>query len=536
MQTSNLPDKSSSSGGQAHPGTGRELLSVTACVVSLFLVAVMMWQSDGVPGLPLEPTSKAVIAELHRLGGRAWADEAGRVIRVELARLPIGNDDLAILSKLPHLQSLNLRGINVFKGTLSNDGLRHISGLTQLRSLNLSANHLLNDPSLMHIRKLKRLESLNLTGTRIGNDGLIHLRGLSRLKRLLLPSRTWRRGEQGEKIQVPGGVTIDGLVHLAGSSIEYLDGSFGGDDLHKRLGAIPNLRHYQISWDTPTDRDLHHLQKWKRMEALEVTLSDGWRDTSRLHLLKGLSNIRTLGLGSRRDGDEPVDWSSLAVLGELRQLDGLRLYGVNDEALAALPNMESLRRLDLTCSTITGSGLAELARFPNLRELALDRFTVTDEGLAQLREVTQLQVLHLDSTPFRGEGFSWISHGPDDRTAADVTFTNDGLRHLKHLPKLRLLALNEVAVTDAAMANLRHVESLENLSMQNARITDAGLVHLRSLLRLKSLNFIGSKVTHEAAAEFHKLIPTCHISDNWCCGCMTFYSIEPVNQPESDRH
>ncbi|MDA1161099.1 MAG: hypothetical protein O2983_15955 [Planctomycetota bacterium] len=99
-----------------------------------------------------------------------------------------------------------------------------------------------------------------------------------------------------------------------------------------------------------------------------------------------------------------------------------------------------------------------------------------------------------------------------------------------------MLLLNEVAVTDTAMANLRHVESLEILSMQNAKITDAGLVHLRGLLNLKRLSFEGSTVTLEAAAELHKLILTCHISDNWCCGCMTFYAIEPVNQPESDRH
>jgi Leucine-rich repeat (LRR) protein len=263
------------------------------------------------------------------------------------------------------------------------------------------------------------------------------------------------------------------------------------------------------------------------MKALQVNLNDGWKDSSRLHLLKGLSNLRTLDLSSAKIGNDPADWSGLAVLGKLRQLDGLRLSGVRDDALAALPQMDSLRRLDLTCSTITGSGFADLARFPNLRELALDRFTVTDEGLAQLRHVPQLQVLHLDTTPFRGDGFSWLSSSSHGRTAADVTFTNEGLRHLKHMPNLRVLFLNEVAVTDAGLAHLQHVESLEVLAMQNARITDAGLVHLRGLLNLESLSFKGSTVTIDAAAELHKQIPTCHISDNWCCGCLAF---QPIRQ------
>lgn len=525
MQTPISVDEPLKACSSTNIGPARCLWPLAACVVSLLSATALMWAFDGHARVDQEPTCKEIIVELHRLGGRVWADEGGRVIRVELARVPIGDDDLAILSKLPHLQWLNLRGINVFKGTMTNDGLRHISGLTQLRLLNLSANHLLNSPSLFHIRKLKKLEWLDLTGTRIGNEGLTHLRDLPRLKRLRLPSQTWRRGDHGEKIWVPGGVTIDGLVHLAGSSIEYLEGSFGGDKLCERLGAIPNLSHYHITWDSPSDRDLVHLQNWKRMEALQVSLSGGWKDSSRLHLLKELSNLRTLELGARRDGDERVDWSSLDVLGELRQLDGLRLYGICDDALAALPQMNSLRRLDLTCSTITGSGFSELARFPNLRELALDRFTVTDEGLAQLRHVPQLQVLHLDSTPFRGEGFSWMYHGPDDRTATDITFTIDGLRHLKHMPNLRVLFLNEVAVTDAGLAHLQHVESLEVLAMQNARITDAGLVHLRGLSNLKSLSFEGSNVTRDAAAELHKLIPTCHISDNWCCGCLAFSPI-----------
>jgi hypothetical protein len=44
-------------------------------------------------------------------------------------------------------------------------------------------------------------------------------------------------------------------------------------------------------------------------------------------------------------------------------------------------------------------------------------------------------------------------------------------------------------------------------------------------LNLESLSFEGSTVTIDAAAELHKLIPTCHISDNWCCGCLAFSAI-----------
>jgi hypothetical protein len=63
--------------------------------------------------------------------------------------------------------------------------------------------------------------------------------------------------------------------------------------------------------------------------------------------------------------------------------------------------------------------------------------------------------------------------------------------------------------------------------MQNTRIMDAGLVHFRGLLNLESLSFEGSTVTIDADAELYKLIPNCHINDNWCCGCLAF---QPIRQ------
>lgn len=450
---------------------GRSVVALAACVVSLATVVAMIC----VPvSQPPAPTSKTLISQIQRLGGRVWGDDYGRVTGVELARVPIGNDDLAVLSQLPHLRWLNLRGINVFKGTLTNDGLRHISKLTQLRSLNLSANLAISDPALNHIRNLTRLEFLNLSGTQVGNDGLRQLHKLTHLKRLRLPTRTWRHGKNREKIWLEGGVDIEGLKHLAGSSIEYFDCSASGKDLFKRLGALANLRRCDGMWGTPTDRDLIHLQRWKRMEVLSIQLSDGWRASFRLRLLKGLSNLRVLSIHGRKSDSDVTDYSGLAALGSLSHLHSLRLHAVTDEALSALSPMPSLRRLDLTYSTITGSGFQALAKFPNLQELALDRFTVTDGGLGQLPYLPNLEVLHLDSMPLSGEGLAWHGKTPDARTTAAVTFTNEGLRHLKHVPNLRVLLLNDVGVTDAGLTHLRDLEKLEVLSLQNSNITDAG--------------------------------------------------------------
>jgi F-box/leucine-rich repeat protein 14 len=503
---------------------GRSAVAL-ACSVAGIVAAMFVMSTIGREDwLPQGPTDRDLITQIQRLGGRVWVDEQQRVIRVELARLPLGDDDLAVLTKLPHLQWLNLRGINAFKGTLSDDGLRHLSQLTRLRHLNLSANTRLTDASLPPLKNLHRLEWLDLSMTNVTDDGIGHLQSLPVLRRLRVPSTTWRLGPDGNRINIRN-VTTDGLRKLAGMPLESLDGAFGKTGFFEAISGLPKLRHYRTGWPSPNDRDLIHLQKLRHLETLSVGLSDGWKNSSRLHGLKGMSGLRVLEMGGILADGETPDWSGLSVLGELQQLEGLRLTGVTDEALASLPAIRSLRKLDLAFAQITGSGLQELARFPNLQGLMLDCFTVTDDGLAQLRHLPQLRVLGLDGTPFRGDGFSWTYRLDEGRTVADVTFTNDGLKHLSPLQKLRVLRLNGVGITDAGLVYLGQLGQLESLGITKSSITDAGLIRLYDLRYLKGISFDGSKVSREAALKLHERLG-CAISDNWCCGCMGFSAIE----------
>jgi len=76
-----------------------------------------------------------------------------------------------------------------------------------------------------------------------------------------------------------------------------------------------------------------------------------------------------------------------------------------------------------------------------------------------------------------------LSHIPDD----------DVLRHLKHLPEVTFLMLDE-GMTDEALKYLRHVPDLEELWLEDG-ITDDGLRHLRHVPALRRLQLFSDEMT-----------------------------------------
>ena len=160
-----------------------------------------------------------------------------------------------------------------------------------------------------------------------------------------------------------------------------------------------------MCWSDPYVSDLVHLQDFTQLETLCITLRKGWSDTSRLHQLRTMTGLKTLEIGGRQTTDERADWSGLAVLAALPNLQRLRLHGITDGGLAHLPQLPQLEVLDLSGSAVDGSGLRHLDDMPQLQALSLNRSAITDSGLASLRAVPQLEELRLDGNPFHDGGF-----------------------------------------------------------------------------------------------------------------------------------
>jgi hypothetical protein len=101
------------------------------------------------------------------------------IVYVNLARAPLGDDDLArLLQKLAALgtiRELALSGTEVTDAGIAGVGL-----LIDLRQLWVNETRI-TDKSLANISRLHRLQNLQLQQTKITDDGLRHLRGMSSL-------------------------------------------------------------------------------------------------------------------------------------------------------------------------------------------------------------------------------------------------------------------------------------------------------------------------------------------------------------------
>jgi hypothetical protein len=147
----------------------------------------------------------------------------------------VGFDD----AKTARLEGLNdLESLEVDFQKLSNAGLAHLRTLTALKELDLrtapwvigDADNVLTDAGLAHLARLKSLETLRLPRG-IGDSGLIHLRGLTNLKRLSL----WHTG-----------VTDDGLMHLTAltklESLELPRSTVTDAGVERLQQALPGLK------------------------------------------------------------------------------------------------------------------------------------------------------------------------------------------------------------------------------------------------------------------------------------------------------
>lgn len=206
-----------------------------------------------------------------------------------------------------------------------------------------AASYQLKRVDLRHLRMLHALESLDLTGCyQISDDGLIHLRGLSHLKSLILT----------------------------------------------RLGRTSFTQDLRLS-----DAAMIHLQGLTGLQELSLEGSDV-SDTG----LKSLSNMRkmvNLDLGATRVSD-----TGLRLLGGMKDLKTLNLHDtrITDAGLRELLAFARLEELDLGGTEITDRGILLLRGLPALKVLNVDKTRVTSEGLAGLMQTFPMLEVTSDLT------------------------------------------------------------------------------------------------------------------------------------------
>ena len=85
-----------------------------------------------------------------------------------------------------------------------------------------------------------------------------------------------------------------------------------------------------------------------------------------------------------------------------------------------------------------------------------------------------------------------LDHIVELRLSGSKGLTDEGLRSLSGLPRLRHLDLSGVPLTDGGLAVLRELPALESLVLAWTRVTDRGALHLAACERLRAVNLMGT--------------------------------------------
>ncbi|MCB9750143.1 MAG: hypothetical protein H6713_09090 [Myxococcales bacterium] len=450
-----------------------------------------------------EPSALASITALDL----AFAEED------RIARLDSGADDCArvdlsqLADRMPALERLRISGCaEAARVALESAG----AGLRELELANLT----LGTATLVRLAGMPGLRALTLTRVRLEPTAdAIPLRGLSNVERMTL-----RELERDTALSM-------------------------------LLQRAPRLREANIIGAWAGHRAMESLAEAKRLERL--TLVDTRVGNFSLNKLKGLERLSSVEWrGATFNNNSPLYLRELPVTSFTCACPGL-----GDAGLASLRRVQSLARLELPESAITGAGLASLEVMPalaeviitgrdigpegfaalaaqpalarlelvserfadptlkhlgelvNLRWLALDCPEFDDRGAAQLAGLARLEHLDLGGTAISDRGLAFVEdmHALEVLRLHHTRVTNRGLAHLAGLRSLRVLELDHTDVVDAGVAHLAGLEQLRELRLDDTLITDAALPHIAALPRLQQLNLANTVVTRQGVRALESL-------------------------------
>ncbi len=178
--------------------------------------------------------------------------------------------------------------------------------------------------------------------------------------------------------------------------------------------------------------------------------------------LEKVKTLTEVNLGGHRKSDNKhiaipaAEFRHLTALPALRKATLWEIDGLDDEALAHIGKVTTLRELELGDAQITSAGLKHLRGLQSLTFLGLGwTKDVTDAGLPELAALPNLEVLILSGTKITDAGLAQLAK-------------------LHKLKEVRLAALPQV--TDAGLLKLKDCKPLTNIVVnKKTGTTPAGI-------------------------------------------------------------
>jgi Leucine rich repeat len=228
----------------------------------------------------------------------------------------LADEDLAVLKRMPRLESLNLNETPITGGALEYDG------------------------------QCQNLQSLELHHTAIGNLGLRALAGLPKLKRLRL---------SGTQVGDEGIHDLQGLENITDLDIEHTAIT---NDALETIATLKNLERLNLSLTSVTDVGIAKLTRLGSLKRLRLDGTSA--NAAALQAISQLPSLEELHVsGQIVEGN----LSPLANCPKLRVLSGVQV-SMNHGSLKLPPSLEELGVVDRLTNP---SVFEELVSLPNLK-------------------------------------------------------------------------------------------------------------------------------------------------------------------------
>ncbi len=245
----------------------------------------------------------------------------------------------------------------------------------------------------------------------------------------------------------------------------------------QELGKLTGLQQLDLRGCPLTNAQLQAVAaNQTELRALRLSGKSGATqvDDAGLDWLANLTDLKALALD-----DLWVSSASLEHLADHPRLAELYLANtlVDDQALDIIASLPALRKLRLAQTSIGATGLERLSDLPiedldisecsqvfdnampavgqltTLKRLNLWRVAITDDGVRALSGLSELRWLNLDNTQI----------------------SDAGLASLQPLKQLEFLHLGSTGVSDAGMPQLVELSSLKDLKVTRTAVTEAGV-------------------------------------------------------------
>lgn len=190
-------------------------------------------------------------------------------------------------------------------------------------------------------------------------------------------------------------------------------------------------------------------------------------------------------------GFADADFATLVDLGP-GAIQYLMLGGVSVtvEGIEKLPQLVGLRDLSLAEARLDDQLFAHVAKCRALRHLNLLSNQLTDAGLHQIAGMPALEQLVLGDTP---------------------GMTDTALLVAGQLPRLRMLLIRGIPMTDVGVDYLRRAPGIERLWVCGRGVTDAAVPMLAELSELRELVLLTTSITGAGRRELQRALPKCKI-------------------------